>query len=394
MLIRSQELYTLQTIGTAFLELIALFWLVQGFRAFRGMSSIPQLADVKPREGSDWPRLSILFAARDEAEKLPAALASMLAQDYPNYEVIAVNDRSSDATPEILDALARRHAHLKVLHVRELPEGWLGKPHALELAYRQASGDWLVFTDADVRFAPDLLRRAMSLAQAKRWDHLSLLALIDLFSFWETVAVVYLGVGFVFGVQPWRVSDPDTGSYMGVGAFQLLRRSAYEAIGTHRRLAMEVVDDMKLGKLVKHGGFRSGVASSDTFIRLRWQNGLGDLINGLTKNLFAAFGYNVWGALFGIFGIFAISILPFLALPFTSGVARIAAAISVILALALHVALTLPARISPLYAFTHPLGAAIACYMLLRSMVVTLWQRGVIWRDTFYPLDELKRGVV
>lgn len=384
----------MQTIGTAFLELIALFWLVQGFRALRGMSRIPLLANVKPREGSEWPRISVLFAARDEAEKLPAALASMLAQDYPNYEVVAVDDRSSDATSEILDTLARQHSHLKVLHVRELPEGWLGKPHALELAYRQSTGDWLVFTDADVRFVPDLLRRAMSLAESRRWDHLSLLAVIDLVGFWETAAVIYLGVGFVFGVQPWRVSDPDTGSYMGVGAFQLLRRSAYEAIGTHRRLAMEVVDDMKLGKLVKHGGFRSGVASGDTFIRLRWQNGLGDLINGLTKNLFAAFGYRVSYALLSVMGVFSISILPFLALPFVTGIARIAAAISVTMALALHVALTLPVRISPLYAFTHPIGAAISCYMMMRSMVVTLWQRGVIWRNTFYPLDELKRGVV
>ncbi len=384
----------MQTMGTAFLELIALFWLVQGFRAFRGMSRIPLLANVKPREGSECPRISVLFAARDEAEKLPAALASMLAQDYPNYEVVAVDDRSSDATSEILDTLARQHSHLKVLHVRELPEGWLGKPHALELAYRQSTGDWLVFTDADVRFVPDLLRRAMSLAESRRWDHLSLLAVIDLVGFWETAAVIYLGVGFVFGVQPWRVSDPDTGSYMGVGAFQLLRRSAYEAVGTHRRLAMEVVDDMKLGKLVKHGGFRSGVASGDTFIRLRWQNGLGDLIHGLTKNLFAAFGYRVSYALLSVMGVFSISILPFLALPFVTGIARIAAAISVTMALALHVALTLPVRISPLYAFTHPIGAAISCYMMMRSMVVTLWQRGVIWRNTFYPLDELKRGVV
>jgi glycosyltransferase involved in cell wall biosynthesis len=384
----------LATIVTGFLELIALFWLVQGFRAFRGMSRIPQLSEVTPPTGGDWPRISILFAARDEAEKLPAALATMLAQDYANYEVIAVDDRSSDATPEILDALAREHSNLKVVHVRELPEGWLGKPHALDLAYKRATGDWLVFTDADVRFAPDLLRRAMSLARTNRWDHLTLLALIDLVGFWETVAVVYLGVGFVFGVQPWRVSDPDTGSYMGVGAFQLLRRTAYESIGTHRRLAMEVVDDMKLGKLVKQGGFRSGVASSDSYIRLRWQDGFGDLVNGLTKNLFAGFGYSVGRALFSIFGIFAISILPFVALPFATGLARIAAAVSVIFALALHVALTRPVRISPLYALTHPLGAALFIYMLLRSMIVTLWRRGVLWRDTFYPLDELKRGVV
>ncbi len=269
-----------------------------------------------------------------------------------------------------------------------------GKPYGLYAGYQHAAGDWLVFTDADVRFARDLLRRAVTLAKHKNWDHLTLLAAVDLVGFWETTAVIYLGLGFVFGIQPWQVSNPRSGRYMGVGAFQLLRRSTYEAIGTHQRLAMEVVDDMKLGKLVKQGGFRSGAATSDGFIHVRWHEGLANIVRGLTKNLFAGCSFSVSRVLASVLGVFGMSVLPFLALPLASGLPRALAAVSVVMALTLHALLTRPARVSPLYAFTQPLGAIIFCYMLLRSMLVTLWQKGIVWRDTFYPLEELKRGLV
>lgn len=374
--------------------LLALGWIVMGLRAWRGMSQIPRISQTAPKAGQHLPRISILFAARNEAEKLPAALASFVSLDYPDYQIIAVDDRSLDATPQTLDNFASQHSILKVVHISALPEGWLGKPHALETAYERSSGEWLVFTDADVRFAPDLIRRALALAELNNWDHLTLLAAVELRGFWETTAVGYLGVGFVFGAQPWRVSDPRTGSYMGVGAFQLIRRSTYEAIGTHRRLAMEVVDDMKLGKLVKQHGFRSGIAVGEDFVQVRWQEGIRNVIRGLTKNLFAAFGFRIWQALGGMLGIFLISILPFLGLFFTEGWTRGVAGASVVIGMSLQARLLRENSISPLYGITHPLGAAIFIYMILRSMTVTLWQGGIIWRGTFYRLEDLRKGLV
>jgi hypothetical protein len=379
---------------TALFGGIALAWLIQGPLAIWGMSRIPNLQDVPPAEDSDCRSISVLFAARDEALKLPQSLPTLLAQDYPDNEVIGVDDRSQDATAEILEEYSRRDAKLKAVRVRELPAGWLGKPHALAEAYGRARGEWLVFTDADVRFAPDLLRRAMALAMEKGWDHLTLLAAVEMPKFWEKVAITYLGFCFVLGVRPWRVDNPRTGSYMGVGAFQLIRRSTYEAIGTHRRLAMEVVDDMKLGKMVKQGGFRSGVATSEGFVDVRWQIGLGNVIEGLTKNMFASAGYSVARMLLGVLGIFAISILPLLAVPLLHGIPRILAAISIVCGLIFHGMIVRGIKLSPLYGLTHPLGAAILCYIALRSMVVTLWRGGVVWRDTFYPLADLRRGMV
>lgn len=358
------------------------------------MLRVPRLTEVAPISGENLPRISVLFAARNEGKGLRLALESLLALNYPNYEVIAGDDRSEDATPRILDELAGQHLNLKVIHIRELPSGWLGKPHALEAAYQHSTGEWLVFTDADVRFAPELLRRALALATQKRWDHLTLIAAVEMRGFWEKVAIGYFGFCFLFGVQPWRVSDPHAGSYMGVGAFQLMRRFTYEAIGTHRRLAREVVDDMRLGKLVKQGGFRSGIATGETLVQVRWHEGVRNVIRGVTKNLFAGFGFRISQTVGSVALLFLTSIVPWLAIVFAAGAARLAAAICVASAFLIHGRLMQENHVSPLYGLTHPLGAVLFCYMILRSMVVTLWRGGVVWRDTFYPLEELKRGLV
>ena len=379
---------------TALNGIIAVVWVVQALRSGVGMARLPRIARVPPLANEGCPRVSVLVAARDEAEKLPRALASLLTQDYANYEVIAVDDRSHDATGKILDEFVQTHSRLKVVHVTELPPGWLGKPHALQQAYEHSTGEWLIFTDADVRFAPDLVSRALQLMKEKGWDHLTLLGQLELVGFWEKTATIYFGIGFAFGVEPWRVHDPRSRRYMGAGYFQLLRRSAYETIGTHRRLAMEVVDDMKLGKLVKLGGFRSGVAIAEDHIRLRWNEGLGEMIRGVTKNLFAVGGYSVLRAVGSVLAIIVISVLPFVALAVARGLAQLFAGVAAATAVAMHSWAARSNRVSVLYGLTHPLGALIFCYMLLRSMVVTLWRGGVVWRDTFYPLEGLRRGQV
>lgn len=382
------------SVWTILLGLTALAWVVGGIRTTKGMFLLPRVAEARLLPEADCPSVSVLVAARDEAAKLPQALASLLAQQYPRYEVIAANDRSRDATGQILDEFATRHQNLRVIHVNELPPGWLGKPHALATAYQRARGEWLVFTDADVCFAPDLLRRALSLVQDNGWDHLTLLGGMEMEGFWEKTVIPYFALGFVLRVEPWEASNPRSRRYCGVGAFQLLRRTTYDAIGTHRRLAMEVVDDMKLGKLVKDGGFRSGVALGDDELHLRWQEGLGNIVRGLTKNAFAASGYSVSHVVGSVLGVMTLSVLPFMALWATSGLPRVLAAVAVLAALARHALATHAMRISPLYALTHPLGAAICSYMVLRSAVVTLWRGGIVWRDTFYSLKELRKGLV
>jgi len=372
----------------------ALIWVILGLRVAYGALKLPWLKDFSPITGADIPRISLLFAARDEEEKLPGAMATLAQIDYPELEIIGVDDRSEDATGRMLDEFAASHPRFRAIHVKELPAGWLGKPYALQQAYEASSGEWLLFTDADVRFKADVLRRAMTMVTERKLDHLSLFGDVEMVGFWEKVVVTFFGMAFHMATAPSEVINPKSGAYMGVGAFQLLKRSAYEAAGTHRRLAMEVIDDMKLGKIVKQAGFRSGVGIAQDSLVVRWHAGARNLINGVTKNFFASSGFSVPRVVISIVGLFLMNVVPFVGLVFGHGWVRIFAGICVLVVLCFHAGVDMVMRVSPLYCLTVPIGAVLFAYMLLRSTVYTLKQGGIIWRGTFYPLEALKRGAV
>ena len=380
--------------GLVLFGLIASFWLTHGIRVAYGAVRLPWIKDFAPASDADCPRISILFAARDEEEKLPAALATLMEIDYPDLEVIAVDDRSQDSTGRILERFAAAHPRLRVVHITQLPAGWLGKPHALQKAYAASTGDWLLFTDADVRFKHDVLRRAIALVKARNLEHLTLMGDVEMVGFWETVLITFFGMAFHIATDPHRVANPNSRAYVGIGAFQLLKRAAYETSGTHRRLAMEVVDDMKLGKIIKQSGFRSSAGVAQDFVVVRWHAGLGNLVRGVTKNFFAGVGYSVPLVAIAVVALLLMNVAPIFGVFFGQGWTRIFAVAAFIIALCFHTGVDIGMRVSPFYAFTHPLGSLLFSYMLLRSTVVTLKQGGIIWRDTFYPLDDLKRGVV
>lgn len=374
---------------------VALSWIVHGILSAHAYATLPRLEQAEPLPDAQCPRVSILVAARNEAQSFATALRSLLTQNYPDYEVVAVDDRSTDATGEILDQLAAEFPHLKAVHLRSLPPGWLGKPHALTAAYEESRGEWLVLTDADVHFAPDVLRRALSLARAGGRDHLTVFPWMEMKTFWEKTAMTYWVGAFVAGTRVWKVADNKSSAYMGGGAFQLVRRSTYEAVGTHRRLAMEVLEDMKLGKLVKQGGFASGVALGLHHLRIRWTNGLGGYIHNLTKNMFAACGFSVGKALAILLLPLTHAVLPVAGLLLLRGLPQWAAGACLLAGMANHLTNGVRfMRVSPLYALTFPLGGAIFIYVLLHSMGVTLRRGGVVWRETFHPLEELRRGMV
>jgi glycosyltransferase involved in cell wall biosynthesis len=384
----------MHTFALVFFFLIAVFWVFHGLRVAYGAAKLPWAKDFEPAEYAACPSISLIFAARDEEEKLPAALATLAALDYPDLEIIGVDDRSQDATGRILDDFAAANPRFRAVHVAELPNGWLGKPHALQKGYEASTGEWLLFTDADVRFMPDVLRRAVTVAKERNLDHLTLVCNVEMHGFWEKTLLTFFGLAFHLSTDAYSVSNPNSRAYVGIGAFQLLRRSAYETIGTHRRLAMEVVDDMKLGKLVKQSGFRSCVAIAQDYVSVRWHAGARNIIRGVTKNMFAALGYSLPFAAVALAGVFVLNVVPFFAVFAGHGWIRIIAGIAVVIALCMHVSVDVVNKVSPLYALTHPVGAMVFCYMVVRSVTVTLWHGGVTWRGTFYPLKELKRGVV
>jgi glycosyltransferase involved in cell wall biosynthesis len=236
----------------------------------------------------------VILAARDEERSVGESVTSLLAQDYPGtLEVIAVNDRSTDRTGGILDELATRYpGRLRVSNVESLPAGWLGKTHALYAGAGEAKGEWLLFTDADVDFSPGCVTRAVRYATENGLDHLTLPPEIVCKSVLLRSFVASFTVVFEMTQRPWRVRDPGTREHVGVGAFNLIRKEAYEQIGTHRAISMRPDDDMKLAKLVKRHGFKQGVAYGVGLIGVEWHQTLPEAVRGLSKSMFPGVDYS------------------------------------------------------------------------------------------------------
>src|SRR4051812_23850727 len=206
---------------------ILLTWVVLGQEVWRGNRRLKRLANLPGPPPATWPRVSIVFAARNEAATLLHAVPTMLAVDYPDFEVIAVNDRSEDRTGDLLEQLAAANPRLKVVHVTELPEGWLGKNHALAEGSTHATGDWILFTDADIHFTPGTLQRAVAYARAQTIDHLAAVPRLTERGQWLGICVNAFSFAFTCGILPWRIPDPRSRAHGGVGAFNLVRTSTY-----------------------------------------------------------------------------------------------------------------------------------------------------------------------
>jgi len=379
--------------------LLAVVWVDRLQDAARGMKHVADLTDPElDRHPDPMPRVSIVVPARDEAEHIEAALASLLAQDYENLEIIAVDDRSRDATGEIMErvrqqsAVSRPELRFEVIHVRDLPPSWLGKTHAMWLAGERASGDWLLFTDADVKLRPDTLRRAIAYAESVRADHLILFPTLALKTMGECMAVAGFQMQFVFGHRPWKVSDPKAKDTLGIGSFNLVRRSVYEAIGTFRALRMEVVDDIQLGELVKRRGFAQRTAVGLGLLDLRWGRGGIGIVRNLTKNLFAALHFRWLRALGACFMLIALNVLPFAGFWLAPRWSKAGFAVAVGAIALLYIGMYRTSRISPVYALLHAFNSLIIAGALLLSMAATAWHGGVVWRGTRYSLQELRKS--
>lgn len=374
---------------TLLAALTLLFWLVAAQEVMRGNRRLKRLATLSAPAPATWPRLSVVFAARNEGRTVGAAVPTMLALDYPDLEIIAVNDRSEDDTGAILDKLAATDPRLRVVHVRELPYGWLGKTHALQLGGEQAGGEWILFTDADIHFRPDTLRRAIAYARAQTLDHLAAVPQLHEHGHLLGICVNAFSFAFTVGILPWRIPDPRSKAHGGVGAFNLVRTATYRKLDGHEPLRLRPDDDIKLGKLMKAGGFSEFVLGAGA-ISVEWYATVGELIRGLTKNSFAAADYRLWAPPLGAAVLVASYLWPLVALLFTSGPALWCNAGSVAVMLWVGWDQTRFTGGRRWHGLFLPLGMAVFSYILLRSMAVTLWTGGITWRGTFYPLKDLK----
>jgi GT2 family glycosyltransferase len=381
--------------------ILAFAWITRIVGAARGMPSITNVTgdawDRNPVTPSGNPRVSIIVPARNEADNIGQALNTLLRLDYDNYEIIFVDDRSTDNTGEIADAIAasaEAKGRLKVIHVDTLPSGWLGKPHAMWTAGLASTGDWLLFTDADVHFKPDAVRRAIAYAEAEPADHMVLFPRMIMQSVGERMMIAFFQTLFVFGHRPWKVADPNTKDHMGVGAFNLIRRRVYEEIGTYQALRFEVLDDMKLGKVVKNAGHAQRNAFGDDLISIRWAHGAMGVVRNLTKNFFAIMSFQWPRAIGSCFMLAFLNLMPFLGVWLSHGWARLPYALALLSMFSIYVGMSFHSSVPPYYFLLHPVSTVLFVYTMMRSMVVTLWNGGIVWRGTKYELEELKRGMV
>lgn len=358
-----------------------------------GNRSIAFLKNVPPLAG-DLPRATIVIPARNEERNLEEALRSVLAQDYASVEIVVVDDRSTDRTGEILDRMAAADPRLKVVHVTELPPGWLGKNHALELGAQGAGGEYLLFTDADVVMEPTALRRAVARMEARELDHLTSSPEIERAGLLYEMFIGTFAVFFAMYTKPWKVGDPKSSRHIGIGAFNLVRTSAYRAVGGHRPIALRPDDDLELGKLLKKNGYRQEFLFGHGMLRVEWYASIRELIQGLMKNAFPAVDYRLSVVILSTLAQLAWNVWPFLAVFLTTGATRLVNVAVCLLILLLCAANAPLAGVRRWYGIGFPVATLLFLYILWRSTLLILWTGGIEWRGTRYPLAELKANKV
>jgi cellulose synthase/poly-beta-1,6-N-acetylglucosamine synthase-like glycosyltransferase len=378
----------------ALATLTSLPWVHLFLQALRHRRDPLFLADLpeEPPPGG-WPDVAVVLAARDEAAQIEPAVSSLLAQDLPGLRVVAVDDRSRDATGTILDAIARRDARLRVIHVAQLPPGWLGKTHALHVGSRAARAEWLLFTDGDVVLSPGALRRAVRRAVDAGAAHLTVIPDVPAEGAGEKLFLSLFTLMFMLRSPIWRAQDPRRRAHLGVGAFNLVRADALAAIGGFERIALSVDDDLRLGQALKYSGFGMVGLLGPGAVTVRWHTGLPALVRALEKNFYGSLDYRLWGAGAALAGILAVSAAPHLALLVGPWWARCAGAAGIAAVAAFFLLGGRRGRIGPHYALFLPLAGLLLSGALVRSVVQTHRLGGVRWRDHLYPLGALRAHV-
>ncbi len=374
----------------------ALLLFLVAFIAWTLWRSAHFIANIRKIEitTDSWPKISIIACARNEETSVGQAVTSLLNQDYSNYELIVVNDRSTDNTGRILSQLQNSHPQLVVATVEELPAGWLGKCHAMQVGANIASGDWILFTDADVFMKPDTLKRAMQFIANEQADHIAMIPGCVLPSWLLTVLVSTFAVYFNLFIKPAQISNPKSTAHVGIGAFNLVRAEVYHAINGHELIRLRPDDDVKLGKLIKQGGYRQRFVSGIGQIWVPWYSSVGEMVRGLEKNCFAGVDYSLAKVIASNIISLLTFIAPLVLVWFTTGISFWFMLIASFLVVSIGVHSALNAG----YRFHHglffPLGVLLFLYTFDRAVLLTIVRGGINWRDTFYSLDDLKRNVV
>ena len=377
------------------LALVAIIpWCVSPFFALLLKQFVPKFEDAAPRvePRGTLPRLSVLIPACNEANTIERALRTLLKQDYANLEIVVVNDRSEDETGSIIDRLASEDKRIRTVHIESLPPGWIGKVHALKVAAEQASGEWFLCSDADIHFSRDCLKRAVLYAEQESLDHLSLLPKMTSRSIWARFGIVSALRAILLAVKPWHVNDKDRPEGLGVGAFNLVRRVAFDNTMGFEWFKMDVADDVALGQLMKNATSRSHILLAYDTVEVEWYPSVEKVFLGLEKNAFAQVARCDFsrGMLIGVVSIW-MGLAPLILLGMSEtlwALVPLVGAVATGVIFQGTMGLSIVDTVGSFFFGDIMMGAVV-----LRSTWLGRERGGVIWRGTVYTSEELQAGM-
>ncbi|MCM3122300.1 MULTISPECIES: glycosyltransferase family 2 protein [unclassified Mesobacillus] len=375
------------------LSLTLVIWILATIDALIGFRKLDSLE--KAGGADQEPLLSVIVAARNEEENITQSVRTQLAQTYKNTEWILVNDRSEDGTGNVMENLKGTDTRIQVIHIESLPEGWLGKNHALYKGFQLASGRLILFTDADVMYHPEAFSRAVGYFEEHSLDHLTAAPNLSAKPFWLKAFVAFFLFGFSYYKRPWLGNNPRAKTGVGIGAFNMMTRSAYEKVGTHEYIKMRPDDDLQLGMMVKRQGLKQRIVTAMTLIEVEWYQTLGEALGGLEKNTFAGLHYRISMVLFSVFGVFVSQVLPFFTVFSGNQSVAILSAVNLAFLAVLYVMVTKKmTQFSPWLFLVLPFTALLFIFSILRASYLTMKRGGIIWRGTKYTLAELRKNTL
>ncbi|MBI5864290.1 MAG: glycosyltransferase [Planctomycetes bacterium] len=369
--------------------LVALAWLKRHIDLNRGTREPILTAEQEGEPLEQLPPITVLVAAKDEETNIQRCVSGLLAQQYPILQVVAINDRSTDRTGELLDRMAEKDQRLRVVHVRELPARWFGKNHAMHLGVANADGEHFVFTDADCTFdSPHLLAAAMRFAKKNGVDFLSVLPRLEADTFWERVVQPVAGAIMVFWFSPQSVNNPQSSCAYANGAFMLLSREVYRRLGGHEPVKATLNEDMHLARRVKALRMRLCVIRGGDLYRVRMYTGFGQIWRGWSRIFYGCFG-TFPRLLVSVLMLSIFSVGPYLLLATAAAASRNSAWVAACAGFAILSQQSVMWRFyrvtgnGAAWALTYPIGAAVCLGMTVNAMR-RLVGATTQWRGTSY----------
>jgi glycosyltransferase involved in cell wall biosynthesis len=369
---------------------ILIYWLRFCWFALAFARLLQKFSVVKPVQGP-LPKVSVVVPAKNEGKNVEACLRGLQQQTYSNLEIILVNDRSTDDTGAVMERYASMFPNWHYIEIKELPDGWLGKNHALHKGGIKATGDYIVFTDGDVIYHPSTIEKTIQSVLTHKLDHLVLSATLKGDGPMLIAMQALFTLGMV-GMLKLHKLGTSPNYYIGAGVYNLVKTSIYRSLGGHESIRLEVIDDLMLGKIMVQAGAKPGFMDGRDLISVEWYPNAWEMIKGLEKNGFASVRYSLL-RLVGFMAVtYGIYLLPYIGIFIFPMPIKLLFGLSLFFSHAAMGEISRRTGHSFLITLLLPIAAIYIGFAFFRSAALTLIRGRVTWRDTSYSLKLLKQS--